>query len=366
MISASQYMPDWASAPGETIRDILDDRNVSVSDFARVMGSSKVDIVKLLSGELLLSAEVAKALAENLGGSEAFWLRREEDYRDCVERLQSRGASNKSDKTWLKSLPLADMDRFGWFSVGSSFDEKLASCLNFFGVDSTSEWEDRYGDLLETTAFRTSTAFATDNYAVVAWLRQGERIAFQYPSDEWNPLKFEQSLEDIRKLSKLKDPNVFVPKLREICAASGVSVAFVRSPKGCRASGATRFLPNGKPLIMLSFRYLTDDHFWFTFMHEAAHLILHAETPLHLEGIEVDSDEEDEANHYAALSLIPAHLQPELLDLRTDKKAIMRFAVRAKVSAGIVVGQLQHIGNLGPDQMNWLKKRFKWSDILIE
>jgi hypothetical protein len=32
--------------------------------------------------------------------------------------------------------------------------------------------------------------------------------------------------------------------------------------------------PN-KAMVILSFRYLSDDHFWFTFFHEIAHLLLH-------------------------------------------------------------------------------------------
>jgi hypothetical protein len=37
---------------------------------------------------------------------------------------------------------------------------------------------------------------------------------------------------------------------------------------------------------VMSFRYLTDDHFWFTLFHEIGHLILHEAVRVRAEGKE--------------------------------------------------------------------------------
>ena len=94
---------------------------------------------------------------------------------------------------------------------------------------------------------------------------------------------FEADLPTIRRLTREKDPGQFIPRLKEACAARGVAVAIVRGPNGWRASGAARFLSPTKALIQLSFRYLSDDQFWFTFFHEAGHLLLHGKDLLFLE-----------------------------------------------------------------------------------
>jgi Zn-dependent peptidase ImmA (M78 family) len=155
--------------------------------------------------------------------------------------------------------------------------------------------------------------------------------------------------------------------LQKCCAEFGVAVAIVRAPNKCRASGAVQILPKGRRLILLSFRYLTDDHFWFTFFHEAGHLLLHDTESLLLEGIGAISDnEESEANAFAADILIPPEHRKAMLALPVDGKVVMRFAKDIGVSPGVVVGQMQHDGRLTPRQLNKLKKRFDWQMIQQE
>jgi Zn-dependent peptidase ImmA (M78 family) len=159
----------------------------------------------------------------------------------------------------------------------------------------------------------------------------------------------------------LKDPQIFIPKLRRISAESGVGVAVVRAPTGCRASGATRFLSDEKALLLLSFRYLTDDHFWFTFFHEAGHLILHGRK-LFLESADMPLDEEEQqANDFSAEILVPAEFVSEMLSLPKNGRQVIRFARRVGVSPGIIVGQLQHLGRIKHSQLNKLKRRYHWA-----
>lgn len=358
------FYPEWISAPGETIKALMHDKGLSLFELATHINNTIDQTKSLLDGDLAISEDTANALSHILGSTPSFWLQRDKHYREDLVRNQAENNHEKL-KAWVSNMPIAEMIRNGWIKSAGDLSEKAKNCLKFYDTETLQDWQQRYGSVLNATAFRASDKFETDNMAVLAWLRQGEIIASRHPTDTWNPKSFASSLMEIRQLTRIKDPNDFIPKIRSICAKSGVSVAFVKSLKGSRASGASRFLPNGKPIIMLSFRYLTDDHFWFTFFHEAAHLILHADTPLHIEGSGITGAHEEEANNYAAQILIPADLQEEFLNINTDKKSIIRFGVRAKVAAGIIVGQLQHIGHLCPTKLNWLKKRYKWSQIKL-
>jgi len=76
-----------------------------------------------------------------------------------------------------------------------------------------------------------------------------------------------------------------------------VAVAFVPELPKSRASGATRWLSASKALVQLSLRYKTNDHLWFTFFHEAAHILLHGKRLIFLESHgSTQSDEEKEGN----------------------------------------------------------------------
>jgi plasmid maintenance system antidote protein VapI len=349
------FCPQWASAPGETIADILRERNMSEDEFAIKLGQSAEYAKSLLQGRSTITIATARHLEITVGGSVEFWVARDYQYRQHTARLRA------ADQEWLSKLPLGDMIRFGWVVPEPHPSEEVAACLWFFDVANTQAWRERYDGLHRMVAFRTSPSFDSQPAAVIAWLRRGEIEAENIKCASWNPEAFQSSLPHIRSLTREKNPHKFLPVLRDLCAASGVAVVVVRAPTGCRASGATRFLSPEKALLQLSFRYLTDDHFWFTFFHEVAHLLLHGQNAFFLEGPETLSTKEEEAaNEFAAYTLVPSEFRSEMLRLRADSRSVIRFARRVGVSRGIVVGQLQHLGKLRHDQLNGLKCRFKW------
>jgi HTH-type transcriptional regulator / antitoxin HigA len=355
MSRANTFQPDWFSAPGDTIADLLEERNLSLDEFAQLIGQSPESANAILQGRATITIGIARRLATALGASVEFWISRDFQYREDIVRLHA------DDAKWIAELPLGDMIKFGWLRPVPHPSDEVAACLRFFNVPNVRAWRETYAGLQEIAAFRTSPSFDSRPGAVAAWLRQGEIEGAAIECNPWNASRFRSSLSSIRLLTREKDPFTFIPTLQKLCAENGVAVGVVRAPAGCRASGATRFLSPEKALLLLSFRHLTDDHFWFTFFHEAGHLLLHGEKCLFLEGADTPStSEEQEANEFAARSLIPPELRDELLSLPLDSRKIIKFARRAGVSPGIVVGQLQHLGRLGHHRMNRLKRRFTW------
>jgi len=118
--------------------------------------------------------------------------------------------------------------------------------------------------------------------------------------------------------------------------------------------------------MLLSFRFLTDDQFWFTFFHEAGHLLLHGNRRLFLEGVGANKEaEEAEANKFAEDILIPPQFARELAELRLETRNILSFAKRLGVSPGIIIGQLQHNGRVDPSKLNSFKRRYQWGSSTI-
>ena len=332
------------------------------------MGISLEDTTDLLQGRSTVTLTLARRLTRTLGASVEYWMARDYQYRRDSRRL------HEEEEAWLRELPLADMIKFGWLSPPPLPSEELASCLRFFRVSSVLEWKETYRSLQEFAAFRSSASFDSSHESISAWLRQGEIEAERIQCGPWHSARFSECLTELRSLTRQKNPHKFIPALQAACSENGVAVVVVRAPSGCRASGAIRFVTNEKAILQLSFRHLTDDQFWFTFFHEAGHLILHGQRhfftstlegqrPWMLEGIGVPvSDEEQEANRFAAHSLVPQEFQRELFTVPLNALAVVRFAHRVGVSPGVVVGQLQHHGRIGFDQLNRLKRRFTWED----
>lgn len=367
MTNSHAFRPDWASAPGETIADLLAERDLSIDDFARLMDCTQEEARNLLEGRATISIGIARRLEKALGASVEFWISRDYQFREDISRL------HKAEQDWLRELPIGDMIRFGWLSPPHPSNE-AAACLGFFGVSSIAAWRQAYGGLQHMAAFRASRAFDSRPASVATWLRLGEIEAEQIETKPWDPVQFEKSLSALRYLTRRHDPGRFIPELRERCAETGVAVAVVRAPTGCRASGAVRFLTPSKALVQLSFRYLSDDQFWFTFFHEAGHLLLHRERIALLEARRGDrcgllegadplsAAEEQEANEFAASTLIPPEFRMGLENVPLDPRAVIRFSVQLGVSPGVVVGQLQHLGRIAPSRLSRLKRRYRWED----
>ena len=307
---------------------------------------------------MAIDSLIAQELSLRIGGSVGFWLKRESDYREAIEV-----SSRIHPKNWLKQFPLKEMKAWGWISDSYS---DLDAVLAFFGVDSPRSWYGKYKGQLGEVAFRKGGGSLPIGL-VSCWLRRAEKLAESIQCDRWNSKNFAAALEECKKLTFERDPKVFMPKLQVICAAAGVAVVFARSPAGSGISGATRFISPNKALLCLSFRHLSDDHLWFTFFHEAGHLLLHgkAETYIEADDEYCHEQKEWEANQFARDALVPRGYRSHLIAARNSRYQVARLARRVGVSPGILVGQLQKDGYVAFNRMNSMKRRYDWANLEI-
>jgi len=85
-MSDSNEMQNWASPPGETILDILEERGWSQSELAVRTGYTQKHIDQLIQGNAPITEETALVLERVLGSTVGFWLNREAQYRDLIAR----------------------------------------------------------------------------------------------------------------------------------------------------------------------------------------------------------------------------------------------------------------------------------------
>lgn len=355
--------PEWISPPGEIVSQILSSRRTSLEEFATNVGLTSRRARGVLEGTTRIDEELAARLALVVGSTPGFWLRCERTYREDIERILP-ALVDEDVINWLARLPLKEMSKFGWISLHADPLQQTAECFRFFGVNSLDDWKRQHKEILARANFRTSEAFSIDPTATSAWLRWAEECAEDETSLKWNKDAFLETLLKIRNLTRNHHPQRFTPQLKRLCAAAGVALIIAPAPKGCRASGATKMIRHHKAMIVLSFRYYSDDHFWFTFFHEAGHLILHAEQELFLEDNEAEGDQKEaEANDFARDLLVPANRRNEMLNLRPTHKDYIRFASEIGISPGIVVGQMQRLSLLPFTHLNRLKRRFNWNEL---
>lgn len=352
-----KFTPDWISPPGDTISDILEDRDWTQENFAKRMGNSTKHISQLITGKASITQETALKLERVIGGTANFWLNREVQYR---EKLYRREESQKLEEWvgWLEELPVKDLMKLGIIEkkrlIPKNKPEVVDDMLSFFGVASPDEWNSQYHGM--AVAFH-SVNREHDIGAVSAWLRLGEIEAEKANIPPYDSSKFKRALADIRTLT-IQSPDECKDEMQRLCQEAGVSLIFVPAIPRAHVSGAARWLNPHKPIIQLSLYGKTNDKFWFSFFHESCHILKHGKEHVFLDNaLDTKSNssvEEREANECASEILIPSKYSKYFPELKS-KEAVNQFSQKIGIHPGIVVGRLQHEGLIDQSWMNELK-----------
>ena len=77
----SYFTPQWVSPPRDTIQDVIEERDWTLSQLSEALGYSTQFINQLLNGEAIITKDIALNLARVIGSTSEFWLNREAQYR---------------------------------------------------------------------------------------------------------------------------------------------------------------------------------------------------------------------------------------------------------------------------------------------
>ena len=354
------YAPDYAVLPGETLLETIGSLGMDQRELAVRTGLTPKTINLIVKGRAPLTFGTAIRLERATGVPARIWNNLETNYRAVVARREERKRL-ESKPDWLKemSIPVKELVARGAIVGTRDRSELLRCALGFFGVGSVGAWEKLW--LAPAVSFRKSKCFTLQAGACAAWLRLGELEAQRMECTPFDRKGFTGALLSIRAMTA-DPPRYLGPEVQRICAASGVAVAFVKGIKGAPISGAARWLTPDKALFQLSLRHRRDDHFWFSFFHEAGHVLYGAKKAVYIDAEGEQEDEAEEAaDRFAADFLIPPNRAAELRGLRSHK-AIEAFAHSLGISPGIVVGQLHKRGLARYEFFQKLRAPIEWGD----
>lgn len=339
-----QHDPDYLVEPGSTLQETLDALDLTQADLAERTGFSRKHINQIIRGVAPISHEAALAFERVTGVPARFWDNLESNYRRRLLAKEER--EQLADETeWVKSLPIPELVARGLIDDPHDRGELAQSLLRFFGVSNIRAWHAVWGRQ-RVALMRQTGRGDTDVGALAAWLREGELAARRedvvQPFDEQ---AFKSSFPMIKEATR--NPRTAVQQTREICRSVGLVFVVVDTYDGCRASGAARWLTASKPMIQLSRRFRRDDHFWFSFFHEAGHIVLHSKKRSYIDDLTDSNDLSDqmdtferEADDFATRALFTPQQLKQIERLESIAE-VVRFAKRAGIAPGIVVGQIQ-------------------------
>ena len=182
------------------------------------------------------------------------------------------------------------------------------------------------------------------------WLSRVRKTANLFVAFNKIPPFNELTSDDLSDLSKLSKDAAMLPNLANILLEFGIVLIYEPSIPRMKLDGAVFNLSFDRPVIALSLRYPQLDKFWFTLMHELAHVVLHHEDlsiPI-LDNMDVIHDDlkEKQADRLASNSLISrSDWRSSIVKYSSSEKSIKDFSKQVGIHPSIVAGRLRKESN---------------------
>lgn len=325
-----EHFPIEAPTPVEAIRFRMAEMGLNQRDLEPFVGS-KSKVSEILAGKVGLTLRMIRGLHRGLGIPAEVLLGEKADV----------SYEEPEEPDWQR-FPLREMAARGWLAVkGSGRASLAAAARDFFARVDDGELAFMYW----RRALAKRSGVASNPYALMAWVarvvvRSRDLVSSNiYRAGSISP----ELLGRIARLSVLAEgPR----QALELLAHMGIPVVIEPHLARTRVDGATLLRGDGTPVVGLTVRYDRLDSFWFTLLHELAHVYLHSSRSqrLFVDDLDIESRAEDEvkADRLASESLIPRSLwvRSTAFKKRTPE-AIVAFARSQGIHPAIVAGRLR-------------------------
>jgi len=334
--------PARVVSPGQIMTKELEARGWTQRDLAVIMGRPYQAINEIINGMKQITPDTARELAKAFSTSMDFWMNLESNYRLFMAEQEDKEREIERRSQIYTLAPVAELVKRGWIQGSDNTDELERQVCSYLEIESLFDKPRTYA------SFRISEQRGPEEAAKVAWVKRVEHLAWQQPVAEFDGESLRQGIPKLMDLSKTEEGAAKVPDaLRNL----GVHFLIVPHLPHTYLDGAAMFVDE-RPVIATTLRYDRIDYFWFTVLHELAHVILgHTARLDSLFGREGEEEPEEnpaaetEASGLARQWLLdPDALQNFIARVRPyfSKVEIEAFAADQSRHPGIVLGQLQH------------------------
>lgn len=331
--------------PGDEIKKLLKERNWTQDDLAKILGRPLKTVSFIIKGRQSITPEMAVSLGAAFGINPEKWLELDSEYRLSLVDMDSKKIKKRA--RLYDYAPIKDMEKRRWIPHATSPEEQEKFLCHFYEIDSLED------EPQISVATRKPTEDITLTSSQKAWCFRAKKIAKAIQVSPFKKNKLDEASLRLRELAAYPEEARHVAK---ILAEYGIRYIVIEPLPGAKIDGATLWLDEKSPVIVMSLRYDRIDAFWFTLLHEFSHIVhgdASIDDDLCGEG-QVPSiakiESERRADMEATEQLIPSKRLSSFI-MRVSplysKKRIIQFAHTVKIHPGVIVGQLQHMGEIG-------------------
>ena len=337
----TERVPAEVFPPGDFLRDELDARNWSQTEFAEIIERPTRLVNEIIAGKRGVTPETAREFAAALGTSAQFWMNLETSYRLSKAAPASEHIARSA--RLRDRFPVREMIKRGWLESSENFEVLEQRVLDFFKLDNVEE-EIRFSHAARRNHAEELSAIQ------LAWLFRVRQLASALAVARYSEKELRGALDNLEMLMEEPEEIRRVPR---ILAEVGVRLVIVEPVPASKIEGVCFWINGNKsPVIGLSLRYGRIDNFWFNLRHEIEHILNeHGKSAVIVDDTDVltgaanQSDEEQMANAAAADFCVPTELMNDFvarLDPMYSTESFVGFSRIVSRHPGIVAGQLQN------------------------
>jgi HTH-type transcriptional regulator/antitoxin HigA len=325
-----QHYPIPEAPVSEVLKLFMEENNLTPKDMAKYLGSASA-VSKILNGSKDLTVNQIRILSNEL--------------KIPLTALVG-GTTEESSVNW-EAFPLVEMARRGLFG-----EKYLRGTYKTLVGNARELVSGLIGDArLDFASTRLRQGIrpgpASDPYAIKAWLVEvAKRAQDKLPAQPYKGIS-RSELSDLAHLSKKQNGmQLAIRYLADI----GIPVVIAPHYKKSKIDGGVVVIDGGRPAIGLSLRYDRKDYFWFTLLHEVAHIVCaHVKDYLADDLLDLEDLErvEREANELVEVVTVPAETFNSIIPdpAAATLESIIRLAQECDVDVSIVAGRVQYKAN---------------------
>ena len=346
--------------PGETIKEVLEEKEMSQEELAIRTEYSPKHISEVVRGKKDISSEFANRLEYALGIPASFWMNLQSNYDKEVFEINTLSNIEEKELNILKDLKevIKFCENEEIIECNSKKEITVLNMRKFLNLNNLCSIPSLS---IQQVAFRASKANKVNVYVLYAWQKLCEYFTNKIKIlKSYDIEKLQTKYDDIKKTMFLP-ANDMVSELKRIFSECGIAFEVMQHFTGAPVQGFIQ-KRNGKVVLCMTIRQSFSDIFWFTLFHEIGHLTNDDFSNQYIDYQFIDSEEERAADDFARNMLINQKDYEYFLKNSTmNLTEIKKFAASQNVKPGIVIGRIQKDTN----DYTFLAKyreKYKWSN----
>ena len=320
---------------GDYLKDYLEARDISQSEFATRMGVTQKHMNEILNGKTGITIEMAGNIERLTGISSSFIIAIENRRKIEENLLQKYGSKEELSKKIKKQYCVNELKKKEWlkFKDETNIIQTCIDLLDFMRIKDFNV----IPELENKTLFKKT---GEDFAKLTLWIAHCDRITENQELNEYTSSNFNKLIEEIKEYAYMAD-NYDPAEIQKILNKYGIYFCEEKALAGTKVRGCFK-LRGKKPTIYSTKNYQAKDSFFFELFHELGHCksdYNEAQKKVIFEG---SDEQENRADNFALDAMIPKNVWKKI-EKDYSEENILNVSKQYRIPISFIVGRLANL-----------------------